>query len=389
MAIPLLGPTESINDTPLDNLGDCRRLSNPDGCQTCSRRSPTGNQQWLAGARGCYLSRPDRSLRQRRDRARRACAHYQRTRSKPYQQAHLSQVGHLPATGGQTVSSPRVAPKIANGPKNQRPHSESHVPPLRESHALGTDSLGTQSHGLGRTQRGQQAPKTSSHFDRGGIWSFARSVRPSLSLYGPSGRVHGPSYQRSDGPALESDRLRKLGHASEGRVRSQPGHEAEIRVFPGRLAAGSRGRHRSSGVEASLYSDARRLGFPQPTNKQTLRFWYAPEEGTQGCCGACQDSGTHRLAYAASQLPRLARRDWCASRRTTETHASREHLDHDERLWWSLHGIEAQSQYIRGAAGTASRPPQIAKGRHVDGLCSNASNLIGPFQTTIENPNSS
>jgi hypothetical protein len=102
-------------------------------------------------------------------------------------------VGHLPATGGQTVSSPRVAPKIADGPKNQRPHSESHVPPLRESHALGADSLGTQSHGLGRTQRGQQAPKTSSHFDRGGVWSFARSVRPSLSLYGPSGRVHGPS----------------------------------------------------------------------------------------------------------------------------------------------------------------------------------------------------
>jgi site-specific recombinase XerD len=35
------------------------------------------------------------------------------------------------------------------------------------------------------------------------------------------------------------------------------------------------------------------------------------------------------------------------------------------------------------------RPHQIAKGRHVDGLCSIASNLIGPFQTTIENPNSS
>ena len=54
------------------------------------------------------------------------------------------------------------------------------------------------------------------------------------------------------------------------------------------------------------------------------------------------------------------------------THASREHLDHHERLWWSLHGSEAQGQYICGAAGTASRPHQIAKGRHVDGLCSNA-----------------
>jgi len=142
-------------------------------------------------------------------------------------------------------------------------------------------------------------------------------------------------------------------------------------------------------VLPSLYSDARRLGLSQSTNKQTVRFWYAPEEGTQDCCGAGQDSGTHRLAYAASQLSRLARRNWCASRRTTETHASREHLNHDERLWWSLHGSEAQSQYICGAAGTASRPHQIAKGRHLDGLSFGASNLIGPFQTTIENPNSS
>jgi|SRR5450755_2144235 len=133
----------------------------------------------------------------------------------------------------------------------------------------------------------------------------------------------------------------------------------------------------------------RRLGLSHPTNKQTVRFWYAPEEGAQDCCGACQDSETHRRAYAASQLPRLARRDWCASRRTTETHASREHLDHDERLWWCLHEIEAQSEYIRGAAGTAARPHQIAKGRHMDGLCSGATNLIGPFQTTIENLNSS
>ena len=183
--------------------------------------------------------------------------------------------------------------------------------------------------------------------------------------------------------------LRKLGHASEGRLRSQPGHEAEIRMLAGRIAAGSRRRNHSFGVAASLYTDARRLGLSQPTNKQTVRFWYAPEEGAQDCCGACQDSGTHRLAYAASQLPRLARRDWCASRRTTETHASREHRDHDERLWWSLYGIEAQSQYIRGAAGTASRPHQIAKGRHMDGQCPVATNLIGPFQTTIENLNSS
>ena len=148
-------------------------------------------------------------------------------------------------------------------------------------------------------------------------------------------------------------------------------------------------RNHSSGVEASVPRDARRLGLSQPTDKQTLRFWFAPEKSAQDCGVAGQDSWTDRLAHSASQLPRLARRDWCASRRTTEAHASCQHLDHDERLRRSLHGSEAQSQHIRGAAGASSRPCQIARGRHVDGHCSRASNLIGPFQTTIENLNSS
>src|SRR5882762_10386310 len=147
MAIPLLGPRKSVSDATLDNSGDGRGLSGQRGCQTRGRRSPTGNQQWLAGARSRNFSRPDRSLckrRERRDRAGRPCAYHQGTRSQPYQQAHLPQVGYVPAKGGQTVSCPRMAPKIAYGPKNQRPYSGSHVPPLREGHALGTDSPGTQ-----------------------------------------------------------------------------------------------------------------------------------------------------------------------------------------------------------------------------------------------------
>jgi len=164
MAIPLLGSTESISNTALDNFGDGRRLSDPGGCQTRSRRSQAGNQSWLAITRGRYFSRFDRSICERRDRERRPCAHNQRTRSKSHQQTHLSQVGQSPATGSQTVSCSGLAPTIAYGPKDQRPYSESHVPPLREGHALGTDSVGAQPHGLSRTQRGQQAFKTSSHF---------------------------------------------------------------------------------------------------------------------------------------------------------------------------------------------------------------------------------
>src|SRR5208282_164740 len=169
MAIPLLGPTESINDTPLDNLGDCRRLSNPDGCQTCSRRSPTGNQSWLAVTRGGYFSRPDRSLCQRRDRERRPRTYHQGTRSQSDQQTHLSKVGQLPAGGSQTLSRPGMAQKTACGSKNQRPHSEPYVSFIREGHALGISSVGTQPDGPGRTKGSEQTLAASAHFDGGRV----------------------------------------------------------------------------------------------------------------------------------------------------------------------------------------------------------------------------
>src|SRR5271170_208585 len=384
MAIPLLGPAQSISKTTLDNSGYDRRLSDPGGCQTSSRRSSTGNQQWLTRARGCYFSRFDRSLHQRRDREGRPCAHNQRTRSKSHQQTHLSQVGQFPARGSQTVSCSGLAPTIAYGPKDQRPYSESHVPHLREGHALGTDSVGAQPHGLSRTQRSQQASKTSSHFDRRGVWISARSTGPSLSLYGPFGGLHWPSYQRGDGPALESDRLRKLSHGNQRRFCSQPGDEAQVRVLPGPIASRPGRRDHFARMEAIVSGYGRELGFPQPADSETLRFWLAAEEGAS-CRGVTsEDSGTHRLAYVSSQLSCLARRNGCSTRRTAETHAPCQHLNHDERLWRSLHGIEAQSQHIRRAARVGSRPHQIAKGRHVDGLCSGVLNLIGPFQTTIE-----
>src|SRR6266849_4970647 len=114
-----------------------------------------------------------------------------------------------------------------------------------------------------------------------------------------------------------------------------------------------------------------------------------PEESAQGCGGTSQDSRTNRLALTSPQLPCLARRDGCPSRRATETYASRQHRDHDEHLWRCLHGSEAQSQHFSGAARAASRSHQIAKGRPVDGLCFCVSKLTEPFRTTIENLNSS
>jgi integrase len=119
------------------------------------------------------------------------------------------------------------------------------------------------------------------------------------------------------------------------------------------------------------------------------------------------DSGSHRrkvLKAAAVRAKihgpigghslRHSYRTWldetgCPSQRATETYAPRQHRDHDEHLWRCLHGSEAQSQHISGAALAASRSHQIAKGRLVDGLWFCVSKLTGPFRTTIENLNSS
>jgi integrase len=77
-------------------------------------------------------------------------------------------------------------------------------------------------------------------------------------------------------------------------------------------------------------------------------------------------------------------------RRTAETYASRQYLNNDECLRWSLHGSEAQSQHIRPLCNVCwsktapnSKRPSYGRPR------SRNSKLIGPIQTTIENPNSS
>ena len=121
-------------------------------------------------------------------------------------------------------------------------------------------------------------------------------------------------------------------------------------------------------------------GSPQPANKQTLRFWLAAKKGAPGCGATSQDSGTNRMACVSAQLSRLARRNGCSPRRTAETDASCQHLDHDEGLWRSLHGIEARSQHIRRATRAAQRSHLTAKGRRKDGLCFCASNLLDHFR---------
>ena len=297
----------------------------------------------------------------------------------------------MPARGGQTLSSSGMAQKAACGAQNQRAYSEPYVSFIREGHVVGIGSIGTKPNGISRTQRSEQTHETSAHLDGGRVWGSAHPACPSLSPYGALlAGCTGLRISEVMGLRWTSINFENLVmEISEGFC-SQPSHEAEVRVLAGRIASGSGRRDHSARMEATVPGVIGGIGF-FPARGQTNPTYLARCErecsrarrreprfrarsvGTR-CVTATAPGSTKRVPLSGVQQ---------------KLHASCQHLDHDERLWRSLHGIEAQSQHIRRAARAASRPHQIAKGRHVDGLCSCASNLIGPFQTTIENPNSS
>lgn len=153
-------------------------------------------------------------------------------RSQSDQQTHLSEVGFVPIGRGQTLSRPGVAQEVASGPENERSRSQSHVPLVREGHAVGIDFAGTQPHRLGRTQGSQQTPAAASYVDGEGVWDSSQSTCSSVSLHGAARWLHRTSYQRNHGPAVERNQLRKPSFGNQGRICPQPSNEVENRVFP-------------------------------------------------------------------------------------------------------------------------------------------------------------
>ncbi len=296
---PLLGPKQSIGNTTLDNSGNRRGLSDGERCQASSQGAPTRNQQWLAVPRSDYFSGLDRSLCARRDREGRSCTYHQGTGPQSNKQAHLSEVGFVPTGRGQTLSRPRVAQEVARGPENKRPRSQPHVPLIREGHAVGIDSAGSQSDQRGRTQRSQQTPAAASYPDGEGVWDSSQSTCSSVSLHGAARWLHRTSYQRNHGPTVERNQLRKPGVGNQRRICPQPGHEVENRIFPRPIASGSGGRDYSSRVEAALPSYRRGLGVSQPANRNALRFWFTSEAALRAEISGQIGWHTFRHSYRA------------------------------------------------------------------------------------------
>jgi len=157
----------------------------------------------------------------------------------------------------------RLRPKIGGCSQDQKSHSWSYVSPVREGHALGTNSSGAQSYELGRTQGRQQTHETAAYLDGGRVWGFAERARPSLSLYGFIGWLYRPPCQRGHGPALDWNQLRGLGYGSQGRICSQPSHEVEIGMLPGRIASGSGRRQHFARMEEALPQRKKESGWLQ------------------------------------------------------------------------------------------------------------------------------
>jgi hypothetical protein len=164
------------------------------------------------------------------------------------------------------------------------------------------------------------------------------------------GQLHGPSYQRSDGPGLESDRLRKLGHAvREGYARSQVTKlktecfQDELPLDPGVATILLEWKRLCIATQGDRVCPSSRTN--RPYDSGTLR-----KNVLKTAARARQRSEIHRLAHAAAQLPRWLD-ETGAPLGVQQNYASREHLDSDERLWWRPHRIEAQKPIYPWCSG--------------------------------------
>jgi hypothetical protein len=229
MDLPLPRPKPTGSIATCHNSRHHRGLSYACHCQMRSRGFSAGNQQRATIARGRDFSRPDRSLYPRGDRARRPRAHYEGAGSQSHKQTHLAEMGSMLAAGRKALSSSGVAAESRSRSKDQRPYSRTHVSPIRESHALGVDSIRTQSHGLGRTERREQAPKTASDPYCRRVCIATQPTAPTIPLNGASRRMYRASHQRNPGLEVDFNRFRAPSHGSQGRVRSKPNDATEVR----------------------------------------------------------------------------------------------------------------------------------------------------------------
>jgi len=141
----------------------------------------------------------------------------------------------------------------------------------------------------------------------------------------------------------------------------EPGHEAEVRVLAGRITV-------DPGV-ATILLEWKRLcpateetGFPQPRTAKPYDSGSLRKKVLHAAAlrAKIQD-GSAGIRFVTAIVLGSTKRVLLSC--TAETHAPCQHLNHDERLWRSLHGIEAQSQHFRRAARVGSRSHKIAKGR--------------------------
>jgi integrase len=95
--------------------------------------------------------------------------------------------------------------------------------------------------------------------------------------------------------------------------------------------------------------------FPSPRTNRPYDSSSLRKKMLKPAAQRAKDSECDWLAFAASQLSSLARRQWGSTWRSAEADAPRQHFNHDERVWRCVHGGKAQSKHVGRAPGSLQK----------------------------------
>src|SRR5438552_973615 len=297
--------------------------------------------------------------------------------------AHPSQVGRLQAGGSSSHSGSGLAPKVGRVTKVQRPYPFSDVPSLRQSDAMGIAGCSAQSDGAGRSERHQQAEKTSMRSSGAGRLENPRQTCSAISNNGAHCFVLRIANQRDSRSPMDRLRFQTVDRSDPEISGGKTPEPAEDRVFAGRGASRKELHCCSEKVAGHLREDRTTVGLPEPGDgapvPRRLDPRRLPSPG-RAQAGTWQDW----VPYVSSHLSGVARRNGSANGSTAEADATRAHLNHDGSVRQCFSNCEAKSQ----SANRATSPQKGNESAGVDSIIKGNCGpvpLIGQFWTVATN----
>src|SRR5271157_2350728 len=363
-----------------------RRIQNRSTCLEGSRRDAAADQRWGRFPGTCALRRrsgPFPSRAAAGTGCRTNHPQYFRLLPEHDQPTHPSQVGRGVSARRAPGFGTGLAAQAHSLTQVQRPHPIADVSSLRQGHDLGTDRRRSEPHGTSRSERHQQAQTASLYSPGERCLENTRRTGAALPDHGANCAVLRFADQRNPRVALDGLRFQAVGCADPTLGSRQTTQQVEDRVFAGR-----------GPTRTGLYSRTEEMANAMSRGRGTMALSQSGDRPALarrlnscrlfGTDGSSVGTWKGRVPYVPPHLSCLAGRDWSASRRAAETHASRAYFHHDGPVWQCFDGSQAQSQSASGAKTLEKNGWQRASFHSINkGNCVPVS-LIGQFWTVAQ-----